>query len=151
MNWKRFCNAVVILLVASSLQGCGSGRPQPLTLEQLEQILSVSFPDDCEIIGGTMTENNASLCLITSSEPLPLPIEPDTKRKRKRPQGDPFPISALLNLIAASKVSTDDLPSLKDESGRSHQGEVAGQAFSYREAKTEQGWLTAIEVFVASD
>ncbi|QEF99258.1 hypothetical protein Mal15_33200 [Stieleria maiorica] len=141
------------LFVAALLivPGCDSDPPPPPTLEWLEQLLSVAFPTDCRVIGGTESSESSSLCLIVSADPLPLPPDRDSKTpsrssRGKRPAGTPFPVSALSNLLAASGVSPDDVPRLSDDRGASHVGQVGDWQFTYREAATESGWLTAVEL-----
>jgi hypothetical protein len=139
---------VALLLVASA--SC-NGRQSPPPLARLERILSVSFPDNATVIGGSEASEAAALWLIVSSEPLALPkdIESSTSRssvREDRPAGTEFPISALLNLMAACRVAEEKLPNFTADRGVSHQGNVGSWQFIYREAPTEKGWLTAVEV-----
>jgi hypothetical protein len=141
---------IAVLLLAVTVSGCGSSEPPP-TLEQIEQLLSVSFPADARVIGGSQSQDTASLWLIVSSEPLPLPAPAETlsasrSRTAKRPRGRDFPVSALANLVAACEVSDEDLPRLTEPRGSTHHGDVGSWHFTYREAATEGGWLTAVEV-----
>lgn len=154
MNRNRFTRqfellGVLLLLVCS---GCDSSAPPPPTLEKLADILSVSFPEDCRVIGGA-DASGSGLWLIVSSEPLPLPEEDDVPpgpygaRSKERPPGTPFPVSSLANLIAACEVAPADVPRLTGQRGVSRIGQVGDWQYSYREAETERGWLTAVELF----
>ncbi|QDV44490.1 hypothetical protein Enr13x_43560 [Stieleria neptunia] len=157
MKDKRIVVAFVWGATLLMLPGCDSDPLPPPTLERLEQVLSVSFPKDCEVIGGTESAGASSLCLIVSSKPLPLPVDRASRtahrsRRGKRPVGTPFPDSALANLVAASlsgasEVPADNAPRLTVERGASHIGQVGDWQFTYREAATESGWLTAVEIY----
>ncbi|MEM6364445.1 MAG: hypothetical protein AAF539_06010 [Planctomycetota bacterium] len=67
-------------------------------------------------------------------------------RKKTRPTGTPFPVSALLNLMAGANIAAEDVPSFRDDRGQTHIGEVGQWSYCYREAATETGWLSAVEI-----
>jgi hypothetical protein len=150
MNGFR-CSQLIVWGALLLALGCGSERVPPPSVERVEQVLSVSFPDGTQIIGGTESPESALLCLFVSSHPLPLPRDTKTElasrsREGKRPQGAPFPASALSNLMASLGVALEDVPRLADPRGICHTGQVGDWQFTYREAPTERGWLTAVEL-----
>lgn len=160
MNWSvgmktRFFCFPALAMALLMFPGCDYAAPPVPKLDKLEQILGVSFPDDCKVIAGTEPSESppagsSSLYLIVSSEPLPLPVQdrPKTRqrsRSAKRPDGTPFPISALLNLMAASGVGEEDSPEFVGDHGSAHVGRIESGQFCYREASTTTGWLTAVE------
>lgn len=143
----------IFLAALLVLPGCGS-EPPPGE-EKVEEILSVDFPDSIKVIGGRYNLESTSLLLIASKEPLPRPEDNTAKTARSRlatpAEGVTFPVSALLTLAAANGVVREDVPSFTQEQGRCHDGQVGDFRFSFREAQTEKGWLTAVEVFKNPD
>ncbi|WP_157593924.1 hypothetical protein [Rubripirellula obstinata] len=123
-------------------------------------MLSISIPGDAALIGGqessgtaddTLSSGTCSVWIIASTEPLPLPWQYGRTSQRRskppiRPKGTPFPTSALANLMAACQVSPDDVKAFAQTKGASHTGEIKELQVCYREAPTDSGWLTAIEI-----
>ncbi|MEM8541634.1 MAG: hypothetical protein AAGF25_11835 [Pseudomonadota bacterium] len=112
--------------------------------------MSVEIPRDARVIGGK-SEGAASFYLIVSKNMLPYPPAEDQEIGSKRPKGVFFPTSALSNLMAAYAVDPTDVPVFKHERGRSLEGKFGDFQFNYREAMTETGWLTAVEIYPLED
>jgi hypothetical protein len=125
------------------LTGCESPPP---TTDKIEELLSVAFPSDVEVVGGRQ-DSDASVLLIVSDKLLPLPPGTAGKRQSKRPRGVAFPVTALSSLAAAQGVLSKNVPAFTNELGRCHDGQIGEFRFSYREASTTKGWLTAVEVY----
>ena len=150
MNRSRCPCKVALSFTVLVLAGCETASPPP-TLQTVQRILSVSYPHGSRVIGGRESPDSASIWLITSSQPLPLPPGRESKstqrsRQEDRRQGTPFPVSALSNLIAACGVSSNDISKFTADRGITHIGHIGNWQYTYREAPTERGWLTAVEI-----
>lgn len=152
MNATRLASVIAVLAASLAVAGCSAGPEAAPTLERLEQLLDVSFPQDAKVIGGAEKSGSSLVCLVLSNDPLPIPTHggrgsAPRRKPASRPSGTPFPSSSLLNLMASCQVAEDDVPRLAAERGVTHTGDLEAGQFQYREVSTQQGgWLTAIEI-----